>query len=354
VREVAIISFAQAKHVHTYPGNEIELLLPVVQEAVKQSGLARERIQFTTLASSDFWAGQAFAFVRALDAAGAYPVIDDSHVDMDGAFALYEAWVRLQTGDVDTALVYALGKSSAGTLHEIAPLGLDPYTLAPLALDPHSVAALSAQAMLQRSLCTEESLAAITLENLARAAQNPYALACAREPLTVMDQLAAVQVASPLRALDCAPVCDGGAALVLASGDVARRVCATPVWIRAIDQRIDAHGLGVRPLHDAPSARLAAERTGVQQFGPEIAELHCLYPHEQVLLSRALGLPSGCAVNPSGSGWGGNAIMAMGLERIIEAARAITGGRARRALAHAAAGPCLQQNLVITLEGTHG
>jgi acetyl-CoA acetyltransferase len=346
VRDVAIISFAQARHVHAYPGNEIELLLPVVQEAVKGSGLARERIQFTTLASSDFWAGQAFAFVRALDAAGAYPVIDDSHVDMDGAFALYEAWVLLQTGHVDSALVYALGKSSAGVLHEIAPLGLDPYLLAPLAIDPHSMAALSAQAMLQRSLCTEEMLHEVTCQNLERAGRNPYALPAAQGDVR--------RVASPLRAVDCAPPCDGAAAVVLASGERARRVCKEPVWITGVDQRIDAHGPNVRPLHEAPSATLAAKAAGALERSLDLAELHCLYPHEQILLSRALGLRPDTALNPSGSGWGGNAIMAMGLERVIEAARALTNGKARRALAHAAAGPCLQQNLVMVLEADHG
>ena len=346
MRDVAIISFAQARHVEAYPGNEIELLLPVVQEAVKQSGLPRERIQFTTLASSDFWAGQAFAFVRALDAAGAYPVIDDSHVDMDGAFALYEAWVLMQTGHVDSALVYALGKSSAGVLHEIAPLGLDPYLLAPLAVDPHSMAALSAQAMMQRSLCTEEMLRDVTRQNLEHAARNPYALARTEHEHN--------RVAGPLRALDCAAPCDGAAAVVLASAELARRVCAQPVWIRGIDQRVDAHGPNVRPLHEAPSATLAARGAGAHDGELDLAELHCLYPHEQVLLSRALGLRTGTALNPSGSGWGGNAIMAMGLERVVEAARALKHGKARRALAHAAAGPCLQQNLVMVLEADHG
>jgi hypothetical protein len=31
---------------------------------------------------------------------------------MDGAWALYEAWVRLHHGDIDTALVFGSGKSS--------------------------------------------------------------------------------------------------------------------------------------------------------------------------------------------------------------------------------------------------
>jgi acetyl-CoA acetyltransferase len=350
VRDVAIIATAMAKNVPTYAGNEIELLLPVVQDVVKASGLPRQRIQFTTLASSDFWAGQAFAFVRALDAAGAYPVLDDSHVDMDGAFALYEAWVRLQTGDVDSALVYALGKSSAGRLSEIGPLGLDPYVMAPLAPDPHALAALSARALIDRGLCDERALSAITRQNLQNAAQNPFALATAG----VDDLLAQPYVAAPLRAADCAPICDGAVALVLASAELAREVCERPVWIRGIEQRTDAHDLGHRPLHEAPSARLCAERLRLDPSTIDVAELMCLYPHEQLLLSRALSLGEHTRVNPSGSGWAGHAVMATGLARVVEAARAVARNEARVALAHASAGPCLQQNILTLLGADHG
>jgi hypothetical protein len=47
----------------------------------------------------------------------------------------------------------------------------------------------------------------------------------------------------------------------------------------------------------------------------------------------------------------GNPIMAVGLVRIIEAASRIIKGEADRALAHATAGPLLQQNLVCLMEG---
>jgi hypothetical protein len=43
--------------------------------------------------------------------------------------------------------------------------------------------------------------------------------------------------------------------------------------------------------------------------------------------------------------------MATGLIRVIEVARRIMGGEAGRGIAHAASGPCLQQNLVCVLEG---
>jgi len=97
MRDVGIVSFAQSNALREVR-NEVEILLPVVKEAVKQSGLARTDIDFTCSGSSDFLQGQPFAFVMALDGVGAWPPIKESHVEMDGAWALYEAWVRMQCG----------------------------------------------------------------------------------------------------------------------------------------------------------------------------------------------------------------------------------------------------------------
>ncbi len=44
-------------------------------------------------------------------------------------------------------------------------------------------------------------------------------------------------------------------------------------------------------------------------------------------------------------------MMAAGLARIGEAAQRVSSGEARRALAHATQGHCLQQNFVCVLEG---
>src|SRR3990170_2102212 len=101
------------------------MIAPVVTEALERSGIPRKEIGFTCSGSTDFLAGQPFSFVAGLDAIGAWPPIRESHVEMDGAWALYEAWVRLQLGDVDSALVYAFGKSSLGDVRDLLVLQLD-------------------------------------------------------------------------------------------------------------------------------------------------------------------------------------------------------------------------------------
>ena len=88
------------------------MIVPVVREAVAQSGIPRHDIGFTCSGSLDYLQGGPFAFVSGLDAVGAWPPIRESHVEMDAAWALYEAWVAIQTGEVDSALVYGFGKSS--------------------------------------------------------------------------------------------------------------------------------------------------------------------------------------------------------------------------------------------------
>src|SRR5437868_15069204 len=154
MRDVAIVSFAEYTAPRT-DKDDVEMLLPVITEAVERSGIPRREIGFTVSGSCDYLGGRPFSFVMAIDAIGAWPPIEESHVEMDGAFALYEAWVRLQHGDIDAALVYAFGKSSQGDLPDVMVQQLDPYYVAPLWPDSISLAALQARALLDSEKATE-------------------------------------------------------------------------------------------------------------------------------------------------------------------------------------------------------
>jgi acetyl-CoA acetyltransferase len=349
MRDVAIVSFAQAPARAAVEETETQMLYPVVTEAIERSGLDRREIGFTCSGSADYLAGQSFAFVSNLEATGAWPPISESHVEMDGAWALYEAYIRLQHGDVEAALVFSSGISSRGDLREILCLQLDPYYLTPLWPDHISLAALAARAALDASGCTEADLAAIVSRSLEAAASNPNAQVSGTR--SVDELLAEPHLVAPLRAHDCPPVSDGAAAMVIVAGDRARELTERPVWIRGIDHRTDAHYPGNRDLGVATSARLAGEQAGVGDAPIEVAELCVQFSHEEILLRRALDLGDGVDINPSGGPLAGNPLMATGLVRIGEAYRQVAEEGRHRTLGHAASGPCLQQNLVCVLEG---
>lgn len=352
-REVAVVAFAQAPSVRREERrNEVEMLMPVVQEALGACRLTRADVDFFVSGSSDYLAGASFSFVHALDAIGAWPPIQESHVEMDGAWALYEAWVRLQHGDADTALVYAFGKSSPGPLRELLALQLDPYLVAPLWPDSISLAALQARLFLEAGGATEADLAAVVARSRAAALANPNAQL--RGKPTIEELLAQPYLVSPLRRHDCPPISDGAAVAVLAAGDRARQLCRRPAWIAGIDHRIEPHALGARDLAVSASTALAAERAGVFDGPVDVAELHAPFSHQELILRRALRLDGATGVNPSGGALAANPMMVAGLVRIGEAARCVMEGGAGRTVAHATSGPCLQQNLVCVLEGRDG
>ncbi len=147
MRDVAVVGFAQ-RQMKEMDGSPtcVELLVPIFGELFEQTGWTKADIDFWCSGSSDYLAGRSFSFVSAVDAIGALPPVMESHVEMDAAWALYEAWVKIQTGEVDTALVYGFGKSSAGVLRRTLALQLDPYTVTPLWPDTVSLAGLQARA----------------------------------------------------------------------------------------------------------------------------------------------------------------------------------------------------------------
>nr|WP_062335480.1 lipid-transfer protein [Herbidospora sakaeratensis] len=321
MRPVAVAAFAQTTHTgHDSGLSEPELILPVIRAVREQSGLTE--FGFTCSGSCDYLAGAPFSFVSALDALGAWPPIQESHVEMDAAFALYEAWVRLQHGDVDSALVYGFGKSSMGDLREIMTLQLDPYYLAPLGLDQLSYAGL------QRS-AVRGDFPAIARRSWESAQTNPYAL----------------KLPEPV---ETAPITDGAAAIVLVAGDLLQER-TNLAHITGIAHRIDPHYPGMRDLTRSASAAAAATAAGVGKGPVDVAELHVQFAHEEIVLAEALGLPAGTLINPSGGPLAANPVMATGLIRIGEAASRVMDGTAARAVAHATSGPCLQHNLVAVL-----
>jgi acetyl-CoA acetyltransferase len=348
VRDAAVIGFAEAPNVRRTNGttNGVEMLVPIFRQVFDQTGLTKEDVGFWCSGSSDYLAGRAFSFVSAVDAIGAFPPVMESHVEMDGAFALYEAWVKVLTGEADIALAYGFGKSSAGDLRRVLALQLDPYVLAPLWPDSVSVAALQARLGLDKGMWTERRMAEVAVRSRAAAVSNPEAQLSGA--VTADDLLAAPFVADPLRAHDCAPVTDGAAVVIIAAADRARELCERPAWITGFEHRIDSGQLGARDLTGSPSAAAAGAAAGAS--GVEVAELHAPFTHQELILTGALELPDSARISPSGGVLAGNPMFAAGLARIGHAARQIMSGSAGRTLGHATSGPALQQNLVCVME----
>ncbi len=156
---------------------------------------------------------------------------------------------------------------------------------------------------------------------------------------------------SPLRKHDCSPISDGAGAMIIATVEQAKAWGKPYVLISGIDHRIETHNLGMRDLTDSSSTRKAAEMAGMGNGPVDVAELYAPFSHQEIILTRALGLGDKTQINPSGGVLAGNLMMTSGLSRIGEVFNRIIAGEAQRGVAHATSGPCLQHNLVTVLEG---
>lgn len=354
MRDVAIISFAQTPQVRDAGAqNDIELVMDVTSRAMKSASMTIDDIDFICSGSCDYLGGAAFAFVNAVDALGAVPPKVESHVEMDAAWALYEAWHKIQSGSADTALIYGFGKSSHAAMRFVPTLQMDPYYYQPLWPDTVSVAALQARALLDCGKYTEEDFAAVVSNSRKNAQSNPNAQLSG--DVSVADVLAEDYFVDPLRKSDCCPVTDGASSLIMVTKEVADKLIAEgkikgAAYITGLDHRIDPHGLGVRDLTVSESCRIAGEKAGVKDGNVDIAELYAPFSHQELIIKEALGLGDETVINPSGGTLAGHAFMTHGLDRIGECAMRLINGEGKRGVAHSTSGPCLQQNLVAVLE----
>ena len=254
--DIAIIGYAQSPSVRDADQSEVQLLVPTVSAAIEMAGIDRRDIGFTCAGSCDYLTGGPFAFVSNLEAAGAWPPISESHVEADGAWAMYEAWMRLLEGDIDIALAFGSGKSSPSNPAEVWSQQLDPFYLAPLGVDPVSLAAIQARSLLDAGKASERDFAEVVSRSRRNAKGNPNAQL--RADVDADSLLAEPYFRAPLRKHDLPPISDGAVAVVMARGDRARQLCSRPAWIRGMDHRIEPHQPGMRDITSSASTTLAA------------------------------------------------------------------------------------------------
>jgi acetyl-CoA acetyltransferase len=336
-RLVAIVGFASRIRHASDGSSDAELLAPVIDQALAASGLSRGDIGVVCTASSELGSGIVGSVMDIFDVLPCWPPVTHSHLEGEGAFALYEAWVRLLAGEADAALVCAYSRPLARDLAQVLALQLDPYLVAPLAPRSYHVAALQARALIDSGRYAERDFAAV--------------VSARRAGLTAAAVLAQPYLAPPLRRPDCSTTdCAGAAALVLAVDPPPSRAAAHPAWIAGIDHRVETSALGMRDLTRSVSTEAAATRLGLPASVIDVLEVHAPYSHQELIVLDAIGARRVGALNPSGGVLPADPLGVSGLIRIGAAADAVSRDGARRSVAHATNGPCLQQNLLCVLE----
>ena len=163
--------------------------------------------------------------------------------------------------------------------------------------------AMIARAHMEKYGTTREQLAEVAVKNHEHGLKNPNAqfqMAISRD--TVMKS---TMVADPLRLLDCSPVTDGAAAVIICSEDVAKKSGRPVVKVRASSQATDYLALHSRKdLASLPSVARAAKKAYKDAYTkPEdidVFEVHDCFTIAELVVIEELGIvergKSGAAV----------------------------------------------------------
>lgn len=201
---------------------------------------------------------------------------------------------------------------------------------------------------------TEEQMAAVAVKNHYHATLNPNAQF--RAPITVEQVLKSSCIADPLKLLDCSPISDGAAALIISSKPSKRgiRIAASVV-------ATDTLGLAQRSsLTELAASRDASKKAyalaHISASDVRVSEVHDCFTIAEILAMEDLGFfPKGEAaaaiakgettlganlvINPSGGLKGcGHPVGATGVKQIAELVEQLRGNAGDRQVNHADVG----------------
>ncbi|HWP35723.1 MAG TPA: beta-ketoacyl synthase N-terminal-like domain-containing protein, partial [Thermodesulfobacteriota bacterium] len=368
----------------------VNLATDAGRAALADAGLDAVDALYVGIMSPEEFTGEGNLAVIVADVLGlaGVPAVRVETASSTGAAAFYQACLAIAAGQARRVLVVAAEKMThlptARTTAILAEV-IDHDERRAGATMP-ALAALVTRCYMARHRLEEaemaRALAAVAIKNHANGALNPRAQF--RRPITEADYRAARWVATPLRVLDCAPITDGAAAVVLTAEPLARpggrEGDDVPVRVAGLGQGTDTIALRYRTnLTAFRSTRLAARQAyamaGVGPRDIDFAEVHDAFTPFEIIGTEDLGFfPEGggaraalegttrldgpLPVNPSGGLKArGHPVGASGLAQVAEAVWQLRGeagpGRQLRAPALAlvqSIGGLANNNFVTILE----
>src|SRR6185436_8768084 len=152
------------------------------------------------------------------------------------------------------------------------------------------VFALVARAHMHKHGTTEEQMAAVAVKNHKHGVLNPKAQF--QKEITLETVMKSPRIADPLKLYDCCPFTDGGAAIILASEEVARKR-PRAVWVLGSAAASDSMLLGDKKDLSRVMATERAAKAAYQQAGKgpgdvDVVELHDCFTIAEIVATEGL------------------------------------------------------------------
>ncbi|MGQ9672761.1 MAG: thiolase domain-containing protein [Candidatus Aminicenantales bacterium] len=298
MRDVAIIGVGMTKWGELWEKSLRQIFVETALLAIEEAEVDRIDSLIVGSMSSGLFVGQEHLGSLLADYLGQTP-IPAARVESacaSGGLALKMGFIEVASGLADVVLVGGVEKMTDVTGHEAT------YALGTAADQEYEcfhgitfpgLYALIARAHMEKYGTTREQLALVAVKNHDNGSLNP--LAQFPFKITVDSVLNSVLVADPLRVLDCSPITDGAAAVILCPVEMAKNLKKPVIRIAGFGQATDTIALSSRKditwLESTyQAAKKAYAMAGKRPEEIDVVEVHDCFTIAEVCVTEALGL----------------------------------------------------------------
>lgn len=306
MRDVYIIGVGMTKFGELWDKSLRDLFVEASLQAIENAGVDHIESMYVGAMSAGLFVGQEHIASLLSDYLG-NEGIPATHVESacaSGGIAVRQGYIEVASGVSDIVLAGGVEKMNDGAdvTFALATASDQEYEAFHGVTFP-GLYAMIARAHMEKYGTTREQLAEVAVKNHEHGLKNPNAqfqMAISRD--TVMKS---TMVADPLRLLDCSPVTDGAAAVIICSEDVAKKSGRPMVKFRASSQATDSLALHSRKdLASLPSVARAAEKAykdaDTKPEDIDVIEVHDCFTIAELVVTEELGIvergKSGAAV----------------------------------------------------------
>lgn len=302
MRQVSIIGIGQIPIKKQHELSLRQMGAAAVQQAMESASVDKVDALFAGNMLSDDLQNQKHIATLVADEAGLHGIeaLQVRAATATGAAALRMAYLTIASGEADLAIAMGVEKMSEGAVTSALAKALDAEKEVPV-----SATLISKNAELMRLYKKKYKTPADGFANFAvnahqNALTNPNALF--HNDVTVETVMNSRLIHPPIRLLDCSPICDGAAAVILAPAAEAHAFTSKPIRILASSVATDRFRIKNRkdPLMLAGarlSALRASQRANVHRDDISFYEVHDAFSIMACLQLEAVGFAR------RGEGW---------------------------------------------------
>ncbi|MEJ2493885.1 MAG: thiolase domain-containing protein [Ignavibacteriaceae bacterium] len=367
MREVAVIGTGITKFGELWNQSIKDIFVEAALKAIDDAGVDHIDSIYVGAMSGGLFVGQEHLGAVMADYLGMAPV-PATRVESacaSGGMSFRQAYLDVASGNSEIVLAGGVEKMNDGAdvTAALATAADQEYEVYNGITFP-GLYAMIANAHMHEYKTTREQIAAVAVKNHKNGMNNPNAQF--RNQITIEQVLNSSLVADPLRLLDCSPVTDGAAAVILCSLDVAKKLSKNYAKVIASTQASDSIALYQRKSFTTlnavtKAANFAYEKAGVKPNDIDFAEVHDCFTIAEIVVFEDLGFcEKGCGgpaveegttsldgkipINTSGGLKSkGHPVGATGIAQIIELSEQLTGKAGKRQVKNARIG--LAQNM---------